>query len=82
MPSTRRSRLGESPGGGGEEDAAQLLEDAAEELSSEIAAHKAAEERVAALEAQLAEQTEAVAESDRALSLRRLAARRCHPRYC
>ena len=55
MPSTR-SGASASPGAGAGEDAAQLLEDAAAELSSQVAARRAAEERVAALEAQLAEQ--------------------------
>ena len=49
MPSTR-SRGSESPGAGDEEDPARLLEEAAAELSSQVATRKAAEERVAALE--------------------------------
>ena len=44
MPSTRSGAKG-SPGVGGAEDAAQLLEEAAAELSSEIAARKVVEER-------------------------------------
>ena len=50
MPSTR-SGASASPGAGAGEDAGQLLEEAAAELSSEVAARWAAEERVAALEA-------------------------------
>ena len=52
MPSTR-SGSSASGGAGEGEDSARLLEEAAAELSSEIAARKAAEERVAALQAQL-----------------------------
>ena len=56
MPSTR-SGSSASAGAEEEEDTGRLLEDAAAELSSEIAARKAAEERVAALQAQLADQS-------------------------
>ena len=54
MPSTR-SGGGASPESGEEGGTAQLLEEAAAELSSEIAARKAAEERLAELEAQFAD---------------------------
>jgi len=54
MPSTR-SGGGASPESGEEGGAVQLLEEAAAELSSEIAARKAAEGRLAELEARFAE---------------------------
>jgi len=54
MPSTR-SGGGASPESGEEGGTAQLLEEAAAELSSEIAARKVAEERLAELEAQFAD---------------------------
>ena len=52
MPATRSQA--DAAAGGAEPEVADLLEDAAAELSAESAARKAAEERVRALEARLA----------------------------
>jgi hypothetical protein len=62
MPATRSQADAEA--GGAEPEVAELLEDAAAELSAESAARKAAEERVRALEAQLAAAQGAVGGGD------------------
>ena len=63
MPATRSQA--DAGVGGAEPEVADLLEDAAAELSAESAAWKAAEERVRALEAQLAAAEGAAGGGDR-----------------